>query len=92
MAIATKTLFNARYVALRDALDTFGGTVDWDNAAKRATIHANGKTIIATMGDVNVEANGGMITISNPPLIEDGALYVPEDFFLNVVGRSIDLS
>lgn len=90
--IQTLTFFNATYVPLRDALDQIGGSVDWDNAAKRAIVHANGKTILVTMGETNVEANGGTIAISQPPLIEKGALYVPEDFFTNVVGQSVTLA
>ncbi len=92
MAITTKTLFNAKYVALREALDSIGGSIEWDNLAKRAIVTANGKTIVTTMGDVGVEANGTQFTISNPPLIEDGALYVPEDFFSTVVGQPITLA
>ncbi len=84
-----KTLFNARFLPLKEGLDQIGGTVDWDNAAKRATVHANGKTILVTMGQTDVEANGARLTISQPPLIEDGVLYVPEEFFLDVVGRSV---
>lgn len=83
------TFFNARYLPLKEGLDQVGGTVDWDNAAKRATVHANGKTILVTMGELSVEANGAQLSLTQPPLIEGGHLYVPEEFFPNVVGRSV---
>ena len=90
--IATKTFFGARYVPLHPALDQIGGRVEWDNVAKRATVHANGKTILVTMAQAAVESNGSMITLSQPPMVDDNVLYVPEDFFTNVVGQSVTLA
>ena len=43
------------------------------------------------MEQTSVEANGSTQTISNPALVQDGVLYVPEDFFANVVGQSVSL-
>ena len=92
MPIETKTIFNAQYVSLKPALDQIGGRVEWDNEAKRATVHANGKTILVSLGDPNVEVNGAMVALGNPPLVEDGVLYVPQEFFGSVVGQSITLA
>lgn len=89
--IKTETFFGSRYVPLKAALDTLGGKVEWDNVAKRATVHANGKTILVAMEQTTVESNGGTIAISQPPLVQHGVLYVPEDFFLNVIGQSVTL-
>ena len=90
--IRTETFFGSRYVPLKDALDTLGGTVEWDNNAKRATVHVNGKTILVTMEVSTVEANGSQYSISQTPLVKDGVLYVPEDFFTGVVGQNINLA
>lgn len=90
-SIRTETFFGSRYVPLKDALDTIGGTVEWDNIAKRATIHANAKTILVTMESPSVESNGSQYTISQAPLVQNGVLYVPEDFFSEVVGQNLDL-
>ncbi len=92
MAVKTETFFGTQYVPLKAALDQIGGQVEWDNVAKRATVHANGKTILVAMEQTSVEANGATQTISNPPLVQDGVLYVPEDFFSNVVGQNVSLA
>ena len=90
--IQTRVFFGDRYVPLHAALDTLGGKVEWDNVAKRATVHANGKTILVKLGEVVVEANGTHYTLSQPPLVDDNVLYVPEDFFMNVVGQNVQLA
>ncbi|RYG24897.1 copper amine oxidase N-terminal domain-containing protein [bacterium] len=90
--IKTETFFGSRYVPLKQALDQIGGRVEWDNAAKRATIHANNKTILVTMEQTSVEANGMSFSLSQPPLVQNGVLYVPEDFFTAVVGQNVYLS
>ena len=90
--IQTQVFFGDRYVPLHAALDQIGGRVEWDNAAKRATVHANGKTILVTLGEVAVESNGAVTHLSQPPLVDDNVLYVPEDFFTGVVGQSVTLA
>jgi len=90
--IKTETFFGSRYVPLKQALDQLGGQVEWDNAAKRATVHVNGKTILATMEQTSVEANGASYTLSQAPLVQNGVLYVPEDFFTTVVGQNVTLA
>lgn len=90
--IPTRTFFGDRYVPLKTALDTLGGKVEWDNAAKRATVHANGKTILVTLAQTAVEVNGNIVNLSAPPLVDDNALYVPDDFFTNVVGQGVSLA
>lgn len=91
MAVHAQTFFGDRYVPLKAALDGIGGRVEWDNAAKRATVHTSGKTILLTLAQTKVEVNGAVVNLSAPPLVEDGTLYVPEDFFANVVGQSIQV-
>lgn len=88
--LQTLTFFNATYVPLREALDQIGGSVEWDNEGKLAVIHANGKTILSRMGETQVEVNGSVVTITQPPLIEKGVLYVSDDFFPTVIGQTVD--
>ena len=90
--IKPQVFFGDRYIPLKKALDQIGGQVEWDNAAKRATVHANGKTILVTLGNTSVEANGTVTTLSQPPLVDDNVLYVTEDFFTNVVGQNVQLA
>lgn len=89
--IQTQTFFGTRYVPLKEALDSLGGQVEWDNEVKRATVHVNAKTILVTLESTRVEVNGSLITISQPPLVQDGTLFVPEDFFSAVVGQTVNL-
>jgi hypothetical protein len=70
-----------RFVALRPALEELGGKVVWDNSQKQATIDLNGKTTIVTMADENASFDGKVLTLSAAPMVHDGTLYVPEDFF-----------
>jgi len=70
-----------KMVALRSALEEMGGKVSWDNDAKQASIELNGRTTVVTMADENAEFDGSVKTLSSAPLVKDGVLYVPEDFF-----------
>ena len=92
MAVETKVFFGDRYVPLHAALDTIGGKVEWDNIAKRATVHANGKTALVTLAQNTVEVNGSMVNMSQPALVDENMVYVPEDFFPNVLGLNVDLA
>lgn len=90
--IKTETFFGDRYVPLAKALDQIGGKVEWDNVAKRATVHASGKTALVKLGETAVEVNGSIVNLSQPPLVDDNRLFVPEDFFPNVLGQSVSLA
>lgn len=74
-----------RFVGLRSALDTLGGSVVWDNAQKQATIDLNGKSTVVTMADENAEFDGRVVKLSAAPMLHDGKLYVPEDFFGSII-------
>ncbi len=77
-----------RYVALRSAIEEMGGKVVWDNSQKQATIDLNGKTTVATMADENAVVEGKVITLSAAPMVHDGTLYVPEDFFPGILSTT----
>jgi len=72
---------NQRFVALRPAIEEMGGKVVWDNSQKQATIDLNGRNTVVTMADENASFDGKVLTLSSPPMVKDGTLYVPEDFF-----------
>lgn len=90
--VRTTVAFGTRYVPLRAALDQLGGEVDWDNGAKSATVRSNGKTAQVTMTEAAVQVDGGVVNLSAPPLVKDGTLLVPEDFFSNVLGQNVYLA
>lgn len=91
-AVKAQTFFGDRYIPLKAALEQLGGRIEWDNVAKRATVHANAKTILVTLGQTAVEVNGNVVNLSQPPLVDDDKLYVPEDFFSNVVGQIVSVA
>jgi hypothetical protein len=78
-----------RFVALRSTIEDMGGKVVWDNRQKQATIDLNGKTTIVTMADENASVGGKITTLSGAPMVHDGTLYVPEDFFPAILSMTI---
>jgi internalin A len=77
------------YVPLKEALDQVGGNIQWDNTNKQAHVVSGGHRITINMADENVDLDGQTVVLSRPPLVKDDTLYVPEDFFSNVLGQQI---
>ena len=78
-----------RFVALRSAIEEMGGKVVWDNSQKQASIDLNGKSTVVTMADENAAVGGKVITLSAAPMVHDGTLYVPEDFFPAILSAQL---
>ena len=74
-----------RFVALRSAIEEMKGTVSWDNNKKQATINLLGKVTVVTMDEAKMAFDGQEILLSTAPLVRDGKLYVPEDFFPGIL-------
>jgi N-acetylmuramoyl-L-alanine amidase len=70
-----------RFVALRSAIEEMGGKVQWDNQSKQATIELNGKVTEVTMSDATASFGGKELELSAAPMVHDGTLFVPDDFF-----------
>jgi hypothetical protein len=81
-----------QYVALQDGIQQVGGTVQWNNESKQATVSSGSNTALVTMADNNVTVDGRTIALSAPPLVKNDTLYVPVDFFANVFGRQVYLA
>lgn len=79
-----KTFFGTRYLPLRDAVTALGGTVDWAHGSKTSTVKLNGRTASIDMDTFQVSVDGQVASLAEPPLIQDGTLYVPTDFFPSV--------
>ena len=80
------------YVPLKAALDQLGGNVQWDNTNKQAHVVSGGRTVLINMANEVVNVDGQNITLTNPPLVKDDVLYVPEDFFENALGQQVYLA
>lgn len=85
----TMDVSGKRFVALRDAIEEMGGKVVWDNQQKQATIDLNGKNTVVTMADENAEFDGKVLTLSAAPMVQEGRLYVPEDFFPAILNAQL---
>jgi hypothetical protein len=92
MAIKRVEINNQSYVPLREAVESVGGTVEWDNQTKTATVTSDGRIISVRMADENVVVDGVSRHLQRPPLVKDDTIYVPEEFFSTALGRAVFLS
>jgi hypothetical protein len=76
-----------QFVPLKTIVEQLGGTVDWDNAAKIATINVRNVTAQVFADQNNLTANGQTYTLSAEPFVENNTLYVPIDL-LHDIGLS----
>lgn len=83
---------NKHYVPLRDVVESLGGTVQFDNVAKIATAQIGQWTATVQMGDANVDVSGTPVSLSAPPYVEDGQMFVPFDFFKDAYGYDVSLA
>jgi phage baseplate assembly protein gpV len=81
-------LNGVNYVALAPRVRGVGGTVSWDNEAKKASVSLGQQAIEVTMTDTNVVIDGNTVTLSAPPLVIDGTLVVPEEFFTSAIHKA----
>ena len=80
----TVTVSPSRYAAngaltvpLREVASAFGGEVLWDPAARSATVTCNGHTLVYREGSWAMSVDGEPKTVTTPPDIAGGCLYVP---------------
>ena len=77
---------NKNYIPLRDTVETLGGNVTFDNDSKTATATIASFVATVTEGDSQVDVSGTSVTLTAPPLIQDGEMMVPFDFFRDAYG------
>ncbi|MGV3616872.1 MAG: copper amine oxidase N-terminal domain-containing protein [Fimbriimonas sp.] len=77
------------YVALAPVVRRLGGTVDWNNDTKQATVGLDGHLVTVQMANETVQFNGQPVNLDAPPLVVDDTLIVPRVFFGDVLNRSI---
>jgi hypothetical protein len=79
------------FVPLKEVVQGLGGTADWDNNAKTATVTIGQWTANVQMGSstIPVSSNDGRsqnVNLSAEPFVENDTMYVPWDFFRDVYG------
>jgi hypothetical protein len=87
------------YVPLRDLAEALGGTVTWDNDAKRATVVIGnwcaGVGMADTAVDVTNTGNGSVtpVNLNAAPYVDgDGNMWVPASFFQTAFGYQVSVS
>lgn len=67
------------YVPLRYAVESFGGTVTWDNATMSASALLNDSAAVFTVGSPIANINGTQVQMPYDAVTHDGTLVVPAD-------------
>lgn len=83
---------NKHYVPLRDVVGALGGTVGFDNDTKTATATIGQWVATIQMANESVDVSGTPVTLSAPPFVEDGQMFVPFDFFRDAYGYQVSLA
>ncbi len=68
------------YVPLATIVQQLGGTISWDNDAKKASLSVRGRTAEVDLVDQFVTVDGQERTLTSVPFVEEGRLYVTPDF------------
>lgn len=82
-----KTIF----VPLRDFIEINGGTVVWDNTAKKATVTMPGRTITIGISVKTATTNGVAENIGSNTYLSSGKLMIPADSLAGMIGASFRL-
>lgn len=69
-----------RYVPLASVVQQLGGTIAWDNTAKKATLSVKGRNAEVDLNDRIVKVDGQEQILQSTPFVQDGHLYVTLDF------------
>ena len=84
------------YVSLREVTEALGGNLGFDNSSKTATATIGPWAAQVQMdnGGVSVTGNGNTtpVSLTAPPYIEDGEMYVPFDFFRDAYGYDVSFA
>jgi hypothetical protein len=79
------------YVPLDEITSQLGGTTTWDNDQKLATATIGQWTANVRMGDENADVSGTPVRLVAPPMVQDGVMWVPAQFFRDAFGYKVDV-
>ncbi len=83
--VSSKTKDGVTYVPLAEVVKELGGTISWDNTAKKATLNVKGRNAEVDLNDRIVKVDGQEKMLAASPFVEEGRVYVTPDF-LDQVG------
>ena len=79
------------YVPVEEAVQALGGTVEWDNANKRASVTIGQWTARVFMAASEADVNGTHVTFNGPTIVENDTMWVPVRFFEKAFGYKLSL-
>lgn len=88
-ALPPEDVGGVTFVPLATLVETLGGYVTWNNAAKTASIELGNKKADVTVDEDNVTSDGESVTLSSRPSMARGSLWVPIDLFSDVLGCNV---
>jgi hypothetical protein len=69
-----------QYIPLRTLVEQLGGTIKWDNEAKKAYLAVRGHSAEVNILSRSAIVNGVESSLSETPFVEEGSLYAPVNF------------
>ena len=86
---AATTRDGTTFVPLAKIVETLGGYVTWNNAAKVANVELGDKRVDVQEDNEKVNVAGQVMEMSDAPYISQNTLWVPLDFFQDVLGCNV---
>ncbi len=80
------------FVPLAKVVETLGGYVTWNNAAKVVSIELGEKKADVEEGSKQVNVAGQVLSLPAEPFNESGMIWVPSSLFSDMLGCSVDIS
>jgi len=76
-------------VPLRVIFEAHGADVHWDNTTGIVTATGSDLTVVASIGDIFINANGNLTAMDVAPVIVDGRTLVPVRFISEALGGEV---
>ena len=77
-------------VPLRFISEAFGADVQWDELTRSVTVKLNDKEIKLQIGNNQASVNGEIVSLDQPPVIENNRTMVPIRFISESLGAKVD--
>ena len=87
--VAPEVVNDRTHIPLRSVSEAFDMTVDWDDAAKTATIKNDQYIVIFKNGDAGYSVNGTQKQMDTVPYIKDDSMMIPLRFLAEAIGKKV---
>lgn len=83
---------NETLLPIRGIMESLGGSVEWNEENKSATINYNGSTVVFTLGSNEVTVNGQSLTTDSAPEIINNRIMLPIRTVSDTLGLRLEWS